>query len=103
MEKTSYVIKSLVLAAATFLYIAGIVFLISNGEKIFGPKETLIIPIFMLLLLVVSATITGLLVFGKPIMLYLDNRKKEAFTLLFGTIGWLAIFLLLITIGMILL
>jgi hypothetical protein len=94
MEKMNYGVKSLLLAAATFLYIAGIVFLINNAQAIFGPEETMIIPLFMLLLFVVSAAVTGLLVFGKPVLLYLTGKTREAFTLLFGTLGWLALFLL---------
>jgi membrane-bound acyltransferase YfiQ involved in biofilm formation len=40
-------------------------------------KKTIIIPIAMLLLFVCSAAITGLLVLGKPAMLYLDGKKRR--------------------------
>ena len=52
----------------------------------------------MLLLFVVSATITDLLVLGKPIYLYLEGKKKEAFTLLIATLVWLILFLFLVAV-----
>jgi len=54
----------------------------------FEPKEDIIIiPIAMLLLFVTSAAITGFLVFGKPAMLYIDGKKREAISLLGYTMG----------------
>ena len=81
-------------AIATVLYIILIVSFIFSLQ-IFYPKEgIIIIPIAMLLLFVCSAAITGFLVFGKPVMLYLDGKKKDAIKLLGYTIG----ILILITI-----
>lgn len=71
--------------------------------QIFALKEdNMIIPIAMLLLFVCSAAITGFLVFGKPIMLYIDGKKREAVLLLSYTLGILFLitiiaFILLIT------
>ena len=56
---------------------------IFSGEQ----EDIIIIPIAMLLLFVSSAAITGFLVFGKPIMLYMDGKKNEAILLLEYTIG----------------
>ncbi len=53
------------------------------------PENEIIIPISMLLLFVCSAAITGGLVFGKPVMLYIDGKKKEAVSLLLHTIAML--------------
>jgi len=51
------------------------------------PKEdTIFVMISILLLFVCSAAITGFLVLGKPIMLYIDGKKKEAIRLLSYTI-----------------
>ncbi len=58
------------------------------------PKEdTIFVMISMLLLFVCSAAITGFLVFGKPIMLYIDGKKKEAVRLM----GYTLLIILLIT------
>ncbi len=50
-------------------------------------------PTALLLVFIVSATITGLLVLGRPIYLYLNNLRSEAVKLLIYTV----IFLLVIT------
>ena len=60
-------------------------------------------PIIMLSLLVVSAAVMAILVFGRPVLLYLDNKKKEALAMLFYTIGWLAVILLLTVISVLIL
>lgn len=52
-------------------------------------KDTIITTISALLLLVCSAAITGFLVFGKPAMLYVDGKKREAVLLLGYTLGML--------------
>lgn len=99
MKNISNFLKSFLSAVGVVVYVLGIGLLLSNGERIFGTGEdTFIIPVFMLLLFVISALITGLLVLGRPIHLYLSGSKKEAFTLLFFTIGWLAFFLVLVVI-----
>ncbi len=37
----------------------------------------------------------GILILGKPILMYLENQKKDALTMLFYTVGWLVIVFLL--------
>jgi len=72
---------------------------IFHSEQLFGAKAqepNFLIPVMMLLLFIVSACITGGLVLGRPLHLYLSGLKKEAFTLLFSTIGWLVLFLALV-------
>ncbi len=69
------------------LLAAGYVTLVGNffyyAENFFGGKEdTVLAPISMLLLLVISAGITGSLVFGRSILWYLDGNRKEAINLL---------------------
>lgn len=87
------VIKSaLIDAIGTTLYIiliASFMFYLQDSS----PKEidTILIPVAMLLLFVVSAAITGSLVFGKPIMMYFDGKKKEAISLISYTLGFLFI------------
>ena len=96
MQKDT-IIQALGRAAATFVYVVLVVALLSNGERFFGQQEDeFLIPIFMLLLFLISATITSVLVLGKPVMLYHAGDKKGAFTFLFATIGWLAAFLFVV-------
>jgi hypothetical protein len=44
---------------------------------------------------VFSALVTGYLVLGKPIMMYMDGQKKEALRLLFYTGAFLFILMLI--------
>ncbi len=89
------IIKNAVFSAfATALYVAAISSFLFYAPKIFvtGKADTVLAPIVMLCLLIFSAALTGLLVFGRPILWYLDGKKKEALSLLAHT---LVIFLII--------
>ena len=49
----------------------------------------------ILLSIVLSAIVVGGLVLGKPILLYVDGNKKDGLALLFYTIFWLFVLLVL--------
>ena len=83
-------------SVGTASYIVLVVLFIFSFQILFSEKkDIIIIPIAMLLLFVSSAAITGFLVFGKPIMLYIDEKKREAITLLIYTLGILFIITLI--------
>jgi len=88
--KNNLTIRSLLNSLGVFIYILAIACFFSNANKLFGAEDKFLMPVLMLLLLVLSATITSFLVLGKPIMLYLENQKSDAIKLLTYTIGWLA-------------
>ena len=46
-------------------------------------------PAAMLLLFVFSAGVTSSLVFGRPVLWYVEGKKQEALSLLFYTLGFL--------------
>ena len=77
-----------VVVVSSFIYFLG------NG--FLGVKDTVLAPISMLMLFVFSAALTGSLVFGRPILWYIDGRKKEALYLLVYTLGILLIIILLV-------
>ncbi|HEV8601513.1 MAG TPA: hypothetical protein VGQ87_02865 [Patescibacteria group bacterium] len=84
--------KSFMHAALTVLYIAVVAWVMQNVQKWFPmPDETILAPIAFLLLFVISASVVGSLVLGKPAMMFMSGSKKEAVTLLGYTIGWLAV------------
>ncbi len=70
-------------------YIVLIALLMNFLGKIFptGSANPIIAQIFLLLLFVFSAALTGILVFGRPIMWYIDGKKKDAVFLLIQTAG----------------
>lgn len=79
---------------------AGYVLLLSGFfnymERTFGdvPDNEFMAPVIMLLVFIISATITSFLVFGRPILWYLDGKKREAYKLLGFTIFALVIIVL---------
>jgi hypothetical protein len=77
----------------TLLYITGVALFMSHTKDLFGAvkEPNFLIPVGMLLLLVVSATVTGTLVLAKPILLYLDGHKREGLKFFGMTVGWLAL------------
>lgn len=86
MQKNSWNI-AMMNAIGTAAYITVIALFLSNTSKLLGgEKETYIIPIAMLLLFVTSASITGALVLGRPLLWYLDGKKKEAVRLFIQTV-----------------
>jgi len=95
--KTSIFKYAALNALGTVAYIALVATFFANANSLFGDKAegTVLIPMAMLLLFVVSASITGSLVLGRPILWYLDGKKKDAVALLMATIGCLFIFMLI--------
>lgn len=79
-------------ALAALLYVAAVAALMTNAQALFGPDEPVFLaPVAMLMLFVLSAAVMASLVFGKPAMLYVDGKKKEAITMVAWTIGTLAV------------
>lgn len=85
-------------ALGTGVYVAAIVTIMQKGEKMLGQINEMFAPIVVLLLFVTSAAITGSLVLGKPVLMYLDGAKKEAIQLFLYTIGWLALGIIILLI-----
>ena len=93
--------RALIDAISTIIYIILVGSFIFSLQIFALEKDIIIIPIAMLLLFVCSAAITGFLVFGKPVMLYIDGKKKEAILLLRYTIGILFLITLILFIFLI--
>jgi hypothetical protein len=86
--------KPFIHASAAALYIVGIVFAIDTLTRGIQGKE-LFVPMIMLSLLVLSALIMGFLFLSKPLTLYIDGEKKEAYVFFFKTVGFFACYVLL--------
>ena len=78
--------NAVVNAGLTALYV-GLVgnFLFFAGQMQLGRTKTPLVPVAMLLLLVFSAALVGALIFGRPMLWYLQGRAKEALLLLAAT------------------
>lgn len=79
------------LAAA---YIVGIVFTMGAFTSLQSVENTLLIPIGVLGLFVLSTAIMGFLFAYEPLRLYFDNKRKEALSFFFKTLGTFAVLLI---------
>jgi hypothetical protein len=76
-------------AVLVVLYVSLVALVMNHGSTWFGQKDTAWTPVAVLMLFVLSASITGSLVIGRPIFMYFDGRKKEAVQFFGYTVGWL--------------
>lgn len=83
-------------ALGEVVYIALVATVMQNAERIFGRRPGALAFVGFLLLFVLSATVSGALVLGRPWLLYADGKRREAFTLFGYTVGWLLVFLVAI-------
>ena len=89
MDNKKIIQWSFVNSVGVVIYVALVATIMQNGEKIFGEMKNFAGPIAFLLLFVFSALVTGLLVLGRPVYLFLDGFKKEAVKMLIYTVGWM--------------
>jgi hypothetical protein len=88
-------------ALGVMIYVYLVSLLLSNGQNIFGTMAGKVAgPMLFLMLFVFSALVTGYLVLGKSVTLYLDGAKKDSLKLLFYTgvdllALWAAVFVFL--------
>ena len=75
-------------SGVTALYIIAVASFMNwaSSGKLAG--KSVLIPIFILMLFVFSAAFTSFFIFGRPALMYLDGKKKEAITLLTYTLGF---------------
>ena len=106
MDNKKLILHGFLHSVMAFLYIAGVATLLVSVPKLMGPMKLApgLGATAFLLLFVISAAIMGLIVLGRPVMLYLDGKKKEGIQLLFYIIGFLVViamvfFLVLVAIG----
>ena len=75
-------------AALAAAYIIILVPAVHYGSRTLGAAaDSLLAPIAMLSLFVLSAAIMGYLFIGTPLQLYMDGHKKPAVTFFFQTVG----------------
>ncbi|OGJ01223.1 hypothetical protein A3G53_03695 [Candidatus Nomurabacteria bacterium RIFCSPLOWO2_12_FULL_44_11] len=86
-------------ALAAALYIVVIVFVAQAvGSALKDQNDSIITPMTMLSLFVLSAAIMGYLFLSEPLQLFLENKKQEAVTFFAKTVGIFACFVAVFTI-----
>ena len=99
MEKI--ILKRAILnALGTAVYVMAIGLFLFNANSIFGKQDKFLTPVVALMLLVLSAAVTGSLLFGQPAMWFVDGRKKQAMQLLGLTLVSFAVLTLLAMVGL---
>ncbi|KKR54369.1 MAG: hypothetical protein UT91_C0017G0003 [Parcubacteria group bacterium GW2011_GWA2_40_23] len=102
-EKVSPVIVGLIQAGAVVVYcslVSSFFWFMSNSSKTDFQPEAFWGPLIMLTLLVFSASVMGIIIFGYAVVLALDNKLKTAGKVLLWTLVFLvAIGACLITIA----
>ncbi len=96
MKKTNIALAGLVDALGVVAYTAIVAYIMLNAPQAFGNMRDVWGPIAFLMLFVLSATVVGSLVFGRPVYVYFEGKKKEAVELFIFTLC----FLTLATFGM---
>jgi hypothetical protein len=74
-------------ALAASLYIVGVVSFINFLQILGEEPETILIPMAMLSLFVLSAAMMAFLFFFQPVQMYLDGEKKQAVNLFLKTLA----------------
>jgi len=84
-------------ALGTLAYIIWLAWVFALLEKYnFNEPDGFFAPVLALTLFVVSAAVTGGLVIGKPLLMYISGQKSEAVKLFLYTIAWLALALIVL-------
>ncbi len=95
MNKSKLIPHSLLHALGVLGYIALVAFVMNYANNAIPRASGIIVIIPMLLLLVFSAAIMGVLVFGRPTFLFMNGHKKAAIQFLIYTMGWLLVILII--------
>lgn len=96
MNKKDLFISSFLSSFGVFVYVFLLVLGARYGERIVNYMPDVLGMMLFLLLFVLSAGVTGSLILGKPVMLYLDQKRKEALYVLGAHLLWLLIFVCII-------
>ncbi len=100
MSKKRILILGLIQALGTALYVTLVAFVLNNLPFSEDPDpqtslQTIMQILVVLLLFIASASITGCLVFGYPVILALRQRVKEAVFLVAATVSWIVLLMLI--------
>jgi hypothetical protein len=82
-------------AVAAGIYIVFVVLVMQIGQQITGDNESLLIPMTMLSLLVLSVSVMGYLFIFEPVSMYMDGNRKEAVDFFIKTIASFAVIVIL--------
>ncbi|MBP9822125.1 MAG: hypothetical protein KBC81_01615 [Candidatus Pacebacteria bacterium] len=86
-------------ALGAAVYIVAIIFIVQGAGLLFKNETgTILIPMVMLSMFVLSAAIMGFLFLAEPLQLLMESKKKEAIAFFAKTVAFFACFLILFAI-----
>jgi len=89
MKNSKLILYGFLHSLGVVIYVFWVVIIMNQGETLFGKMNDLWGPIAFLLLFILSAAIVGLLVFGRPVYMFLNGQKTESVKLTLYTVGFL--------------
>lgn len=84
------------------LYVLLVVLFMNSMNVLVNKSDEVVIGVLMLLLLIISVLISGFLVFGKPFLLFMDGKKKQALSTFFVSLGTIFVIFLVVLVVIIL-
>ncbi len=91
--------KPIVYSLVAIVYIVFLVSLVNFVSSFFEAEpDTILAPMLMLGLLVLSVAVMGFLFLSEPIRLYMEGQKREAFVMFGKIVGFFACFVALLSI-----
>lgn len=93
MPKKS-IAQSFFFALGEGVYIALVATFMRYAAEIVPKDPSVIGFTLFVMIFVFSAAVSGALVLGKPVLLYLEGKKREAVEFFAFTLGWLFVFML---------
>lgn len=89
-------LMGLLSALGMLIYVFLVALFFDNAERILGKMPGVLGSVTFLLLFVFSAAVSAILMFGRPVYLFLNGFKKEAIWQVVGNLGWVFILLIII-------
>ena len=77
-DNKKLILRSIINSIGVLAYVSLVVTFMNNAQRLFGNDRPPLTGVVVLLVFILSALITGSLVLGKPIMLYLDGQKNRS-------------------------
>ena len=96
MNKKNFILHSLGHSILVLIYTGAVSWILFNSNRLFSPVHSFVGPLAMLMLFVLSATVVGALVLGRPALLYLNGSKKEALQFFGYTVAWIFLITLIV-------
>lgn len=100
MEKSKIILYSLVHAFGILGYIIGVAYFMESGNMYFNTLPGAFSAVPVLLLFVFSVGLMAVLLFGRPVYLFMAGLKREGMEFLIYTLGWLFVIIILIFVYM---